>query len=169
MSYIERLGVHEVPGKGSPQCRETTGGPRCSGTPPPLPASLRKSRGLTCLLQPSRLTSQRRRTIRSRYWPTTARSSALATSSPRLTDGTFTPDRRASAPALFIYRRSTPGSDVLVMVNLSGEHTTPSSPDRTRPWLRCRGASTWAIRTRRSSRRMTPATAYRANPRLSRQ
>ena len=43
---------------------------------------------------------------------------------PALTDGTFT-RIDASAPALFVYRRSAPGSDVLVMVNLSGEHTTP--------------------------------------------
>ena len=43
---------------------------------------------------------------------------------PALTDGTFS-RIDASAPALFIYRRSTPGSDVLVMVNLSGQRHAP--------------------------------------------
>ena len=43
---------------------------------------------------------------------------------PALTDGTFT-RIDASAPALFVYRRSAPGSDVLVMVNLSGQRHTP--------------------------------------------
>lgn len=43
---------------------------------------------------------------------------------PALTDGTFT-RIDASAPALFVYRRRSPGSDVLVMVNLSGEPHAP--------------------------------------------
>jgi len=43
---------------------------------------------------------------------------------PALTDGTFS-RIDASAPALFVYRRSTPGSDVLVMVNLSGQRHAP--------------------------------------------
>lgn len=43
---------------------------------------------------------------------------------PALSDGAF--ERiDASAPALFVYRRSMPDSDVLVMVNLSGEGLTP--------------------------------------------
>ena len=42
-------------------------------------------------------------------------------------------------PALFVYRRSAPGSNVLVMVNMSGEHHTPlfSSEDEavaSLPW-----------------------------------
>ena len=43
---------------------------------------------------------------------------------PALTDGTFS-RIDVSEPALFVYRRSTPGSDVLVMVNLSGQRHAP--------------------------------------------
>jgi len=57
---------------------------------------------------------------------------------PALNDGTFT-RIDASVPALFVYRRTVPGSNVLVMVNLSGVHATPlfSSEDEavaSLPW-----------------------------------
>lgn len=52
---------------------------------------------------------------------------------PALTEGSF--ERiDVGSPALFVYRRRTPGSEVLVMVNLSGSVQTPHFPAPDEAW-----------------------------------
>ena len=123
MSYMERLGADEVPEGLATMSRDNGRTPMQWDSSPAagfsetvpwidVPASAEQINVAAQADDPQSILTYYRALISARHVI------------PALTDGTFT-RIDASVPALFVYRRSAPGSDVLVMVNMSGEHHTP--------------------------------------------
>ncbi len=137
MSYMERLGADEVPEGLAAMSRDNGRTPMQWDSSPAagfsktvpwigVPASAKHINVAAQAEDPQSILSYYRALIRARHVI------------PALTDGTFT-RVDASTPAIFVYRRSAPGSDVLVIVNLSGQHHAPlfSSEDEavaSLPW-----------------------------------
>ena len=126
VSYMERQGVNEVPEGLAAMSRDNGRTPMQWDSSPAagfseavpwinVPASAEQINVAAQAEDPQSILSYYRALISARH------------TIPALTDGTFT-RVETSVPALFVYRRSTPGSDVLVMVNLSGEHHAPLFP-----------------------------------------
>lgn len=137
VSYMERLGADEVPEGLAAMSRDNGRTPMQWDSSPAagfsktvpwigVPASAKHINVAAQAEDPQSILSYYRALIRARHVI------------PALTDGTFT-RVDASTPAIFVYRRSAPGSDVLVIVNLSGQHHAPlfSSEDEavaSLPW-----------------------------------